>query len=195
MCVKRQDASCRTPKRGPKIIRRNAVTALATFGFLASALPAIAQSNPSERPRSTEQVAGDVVSQPVEDVGLDKKDIPENLLRIQEKPYSLVGIKTCANIRSAIGDMDAVLGEDLDIVNEASLDEKRKNTAGRVGGMLVNSIIPFRSVIREISGAAAHDRRYNAAVYAGVVRRSFLKGIGQQRGCKYPSAPEPASLK
>jgi hypothetical protein len=176
-------------------MRRNAVTALATFGFLTSALPALAQSNPSERPRSTEQVAGDVVSQPVEDVGLDKKDIPENLLRIQEKPYSLVGIKTCANIRSAIGDMDAVLGEDLDIVNEASRDEKRKNTAGRVGGMLVNSIIPFRSVIREISGAAAHDRRYNAAVYAGVVRRSFLKGIGQQRGCKYPSAPEPASLK
>ena len=66
---------------------------------------------------------------------------------------------------------------------------------GTFGSRQANSIIPFRSVIREISGAAAHDRRYNAAVYAGVVRRSFLKGIGQQRGCKYPSAPEPASLK
>jgi hypothetical protein len=88
-----------------------------------------------------------------------------------------------------------VLGEDLDVVNEASRDEKRKQTAGRVGGIIVNSIIPFRGVIREISGAAAQERRYNAAVYAGVVRRSFLKGVGLQRGCKYPSAPEPAAVK
>lgn len=170
-------------------------TAFASLAFLASALPAAAQNPGSNGPRSTEQVAEDVVTQPVEDVGLDKKDIPENLIAIQDKPYSLVGIRTCAQIRSAIGDMDAVLGEDLDVPYEATRDDKRKETAGRVGGLIVNSIIPFRRVIREISGAAAQERRYNAAVYAGVVRRSFLKGIGQQRGCKYPSAPAPASLK
>jgi len=172
-----------------------ATLAFATLAFAASALPAAAHSQAADRPRSTEEMAGDVLTQPVQDVGIDKKDIPENLLRIQDKPYSLVGMKTCASIRSGIGDMDAVLGEDLDVVNEASRDDKRKQTAGRVGGMIVNSIIPFRSVIREISGAAAQDRRYNAAVYAGVVRRSFLKGIGHQRGCKYPSAPEPASIR
>lgn len=175
-------------------MHRTAIT-LASLVYLASALPAAAQSQAADRPRTTEKVAEDVVSQPVQDVGIDKKDIPENLIAIQDKPYSLVGIKTCAQIRSAIGDMDAVLGEDLDIPYEASRDDKRKDTAGKVGGLIVNSIIPFRGVIREISGAAAQERRYNAAVYAGVVRRSFLKGVGLQRGCKYPSAPAPASLK
>ncbi len=173
---------------------RTAIT-LASLAFVASALPAAAQNQAADRPRTTEKVAEDVVTQPVQDVGIDKKDIPENLLRIQAKPYSLVGIKTCAQIRSAIGDLDAVLGEDLDAPYEATRDDKRKNTAGKVGGLIVNSIIPFRQVIREISGAAEQDRRYNAAVYAGVVRRSFLKGVGLQRGCKYPSAPAPASLK
>jgi hypothetical protein len=168
---------------------------LAGFACVGTALPASAQNPGSNGPRSTEQVAEEVVTQPVEDIGIDKKDIPENLIAIQDKPYSLVGIKTCTQIRSAIGDMDAVLGEDLDAPYEQTRDDKRKDTAGRVGGLIVNSIIPFRRVIREISGAAAQERRYNAAVYAGVVRRSFLKGIGQQRGCKYPAAPEPTSMK
>lgn len=175
-------------------MHRTAVS-LASLAFLATALPVAAQNPGTDRPRTTEKVAEDVVTQPVQDVGIDKKDIPENLIRIQDKPYSLTGIKTCAQIRSAIGDMDAVLGEDLDVPYEATRDDKRKDTAGKVGGLLVNSIIPFRGVIREISGAAAQERRYNAAVYAGVVRRSFLKGIGHQRGCKYPSAPAPASMK
>lgn len=170
-------------------------TAIASLAFLATALPAAAQSQAADKPRTTEKVAEDVVTQPVQDVGIDKKDIPENLLRIQDRPYSLAGIKTCAQIRSAIGDMDAVLGDDLDAPYEATRDDKRKETAGKVGGLIVNSIIPFRSVIREISGAAAQQRRYNAAVYAGVVRRSFLKGVGLQRGCKYPSAPAPGSVK
>jgi hypothetical protein len=170
-------------------------TVLVGLACIGTALPATAQSQATNRPRSTEQVAEDVVTQPVQDVGIDKKDIPENLIAIQDKPYSLAGLKTCAQIRSAIGDMDAVLGEDLDIPYEQTRDDKRKDTAGKVGGLIVNSIIPFRGVIREISGAAAQERRYNAAVYAGVVRRSFLKGIGHQRGCKYPVAPEPSSMK
>lgn len=174
---------------------RRTTIAIATLAFIGTTLPAAAQNQAADKPRTTEKMAEDVVTQPAQDVGIDKKDIPENLLRIQDKPYSLAGIKTCAQIRSAIGDMDAVLGEDLDVVNEASRDEKRKQTAGRVGGIIVNSIIPFRGVIREISGAAAQERRYNAAVYAGVVRRSFLKGVGLQRGCKYPSAPEPNAVK
>lgn len=168
---------------------------LAIAVCIGAASPALAQNPATDKSRTTGEVAEDVVTQPAQDVGIDKKDIPQNLLRIQDKPYSLVGIKTCAQIRNAIGDLDAVLGEDLDVPYQASRDDKRKETAGKVGGLIVNSIIPFRGVIREISGAAAQDRRYNAAVYAGVVRRSFLKGIGFQRGCKYPSAPDPASMK
>jgi hypothetical protein len=58
---------------------------------------------------------------------------------------------------------------------------------GRVAQSVVGSLIPFRGVIREISGANAHDRALREAVIAGVARRSFLKGIGQARGCRYPA--------
>ena len=53
----------------------------------------------------------------------------------------------------------------------------------------VGAFIPFRGLIREVSGANAQEKKVQAAVYAGSVRRAFLKGVGQQRGCRYPARP------
>ena len=153
--------------------------------LLAGASVAFAQPAPE---KSTGQIAEDVATQPVEDVGIDKREIPEVLQKITEDPYSLSGLRTCKAIGAAITELDSVLGDDLDVKEDKDRDQKRKETAGRIGGMIVNSLIPFRGIIREVSGAASRERRYNEAVYAGVARRSFLKGIGQQRGCKYPAA-------
>lgn len=163
-------------------------TAMLMAGSLL-ATQAHAQNQAADKERTTEQTAGDVASQPIEDIGLDKKDIPEVLERIGEDPYSLKGIRNCASIRAGVEELDEVLGEDFDVRSDKSRDTKRKETAGKIGSMIVNSIIPFRSIIREVSGAAGQERRYNEAVYAGVVRRSFLKGIGKQRGCRYPASP------
>ena len=49
---------------------------------------------------------------------------------------------------------------------------------------MVNSLIPFRGVVREVSGAAAADRRLTAATQAGFARRGFLRGVHQTRGCR-----------
>jgi hypothetical protein len=151
--------------------------------------PVFAQNQAADKERSTEQTAGDVATQPVEDLGLDKKEIPEVLERIGEDPYSLSGIRNCASIRAGVEELDEVLGEDFDVRGDKSRETKRKETAGKIGSTIVNSIIPFRGIIREVTGAASQERRYNEAIYAGVVRRSFLKGIGKQRGCRYPAAP------
>ena len=40
----------------------------------------------------------------------------------------------------------------------------------------------------------AHARVLAAAVLAGVARRSFLKGTGQSRGCRYPSRAAPLEV-
>jgi len=151
--------------------------------------PAYAQNQAADKERSTEQTAGDVATQPIEDIGLERKEIPEVLERIGEDPYSLVGIRNCTTIRAGVEELDEVLGEDWDVRGDKSRETKRKETAGKIGSALVNSIIPFRGIIREVTGAAGRERRYNDAIYAGVVRRSFLKGVGKQRGCKYPASP------
>jgi hypothetical protein len=62
-------------------------------------------------------------------------------------------------------------------------------STGRMAKSVVASFIPFRGVLREISGAAEQERLLQSAVYAGAVRRGFLKGLGQQRGCEYPARP------
>ena len=53
----------------------------------------------------------------------------------------------------------------------------------------VNSRIPGLGLVRVITGADKAQRRVEAAVYAGNVRRSYLKGVGLVRGCSAPGAP------
>jgi hypothetical protein len=54
--------------------------------------------------------------------------------------------------------------------------------------------IPGIGFIRYMSGAERHDAVVRAAIEAGAVRRAFLKGLGESRGCRPPSAPLPAAL-
>ncbi|MFM5932073.1 MAG: hypothetical protein ACKOPQ_14295 [Novosphingobium sp.] len=129
--------------------------------------------------------AGDVVATPVGDLGLRKDDIPPLLLAAQVDPYGLAGMRRCAAIASAIGELDAVLGEDIDVVQA----RESRVSAGRLAQSAVSSFIPFRGVIRELSGANAQERRLQQAIYAGSVRRAFLKGVGLERGCRYPARP------
>jgi len=172
------------------VARRVAPGAFALALVLALPAPGLAQNQAAEKERSTEQMASDIASQPAEDIGIEKKEIPEVLLKVQDAPYSLKDIRSCTDIRTAVAELDTALGEDLDVKDDKTREQKRKETAGAVGGAIVNSFVPFRGIIREVSGAGARQRRYNEAIYAGVVRRSFLKGLGQQKGCRYPAAPE-----
>ncbi len=149
-----------------------------------------AHAQTADPEKSDLETAEDVATQPVEDLNIGKKDIPQPLAEIAEKPYSLDGIRTCNNIRKAVNKLDDVLGDDLEVAQDDSKTEKRRKTASSLGKSLIGGIIPFRGVVREITGAAAQQRRYDQAVYAGVVRRSFLKGIGKERGCKFPAAPK-----
>jgi hypothetical protein len=52
-------------------------------------------------------------------------------------------------------------------------------------------IIPLRGMVRDITGASAHSRRYQRAHLLGAQRRAYLKGVGQAMGCTWPGAPLP----
>lgn len=157
----------------------------------AAALLAALAVAPAHARNQEEPVAGrtpdaeDVAMTPITDLNLKKDEIPPVLLAAAADPYANVGLSSCADIAAAIAPLDTVLGPDMDI---ARTDSERVS-AGAVAKSVVASFIPFRGVIRELTGAADHQREFEAAIYAGAVRRGFLKGLGQQKGCAYPARP------
>ncbi len=125
---------------------------------------------------------------PLSDINLKKKHIPAVLLAAQDRPYTTAGMTDCARIGAAVGELDAVLGRDLDVPITGKPNERRE-LAMDAGQDTINSLIPGRFIIRRLTGAEAAQRKAVAAVYAGSVRRGFLKGLGEARGCTAPAAP------
>lgn len=150
--------------------------------LLTTAVPLHAQQGSPEE--STIKDTANQVTEP-----FDGKEAPPKLLAIQGDPYSLAGMGKCSAIIREITELNDVLGPDVNETVDKDRAKKREETAGRVAGSLAGSVIPFRGLIGEVTGANAERRRYAAAVYAGTVRRGFLKGVGLQRGCKAPARP------
>ena len=155
--------------------------AAAAFLTMTAGLPVSAQVVPD--PDATE-----VAKTPLRDLNIDGHDIPEVLQVAVDNPYETARLTSCNAIVADIAELDQALGADYDI----ALDEEgRKINAGRIGQKVVGSMIPFRGIVREVTGAADNDRALRAAYTAGMVRRGFLKGLGLSRGCDYPARPKP----
>ena len=127
--------------------------------------------------------AGRIASQPARDVGVAKTGIPIPLQKAWDAPYSLKGLRTCRDISRAFHELTDVIGPDF-----KAGDIKKENKAGKLaeagGKTIVNSIIPFRGLVREVTGAAPAQRRLERAIAAGYARRGFLRGVHQTRKCR-----------
>jgi hypothetical protein len=144
--------------------------------------PAVAQ--PSDKPiTDREPNAVDVATTPMSDLNLRKTEIPPLLIDAQDRPYDTAGLSRCSAIASKVGELDAILGDDIDL----PATRGRTVQPGKIAQSVVGSFIPFRGVIRELSGANDQQRRLQLAIQAGVARRAFLKGLGQARNCRYPA--------
>ncbi|MGE0179063.1 MAG: hypothetical protein AB7O91_04510, partial [Sphingomonas sp.] len=156
---------------------------LAVLALSAIAGVAAAQSTPPEGESTGERV-GRIASEPARDVGLQRTRIPPILERAAVDPYSLTGMRACGQIAIEVDALSRVLGPDFD----AGPSPRRGSRAGQIaeagGRAVVNSIIPFRGVVRELSGSAEADRRLQAATDAGIARRGFLRGVQRTRGCR-----------
>lgn len=127
----------------------------------------------------------EIGTQPARDVGVMKRQIPPILIAAQEDPYSLKGLKTCRQLAAEVTRLNEVLGPDYVVGNE--VQENRAGKLAEAGGKtVINTIIPFRSIVRELTGAAPADRRMNAAVDAGLARRGFLRGVHAKQKCRTP---------
>jgi hypothetical protein len=131
----------------------------------------------------TGKKAGEIATQPVRDVGVQKIDIPLPIQQAAAAPYSLKGLKGCAQLNRALFELNDVLGPDYD--GAVAVHENKVGKLAEAGGKtIVNTIIPFRGLVREISGAAPAERRLNAAIRAGFARRGFLRGVATARKCR-----------
>jgi hypothetical protein len=162
----------------------------------ATATPSLAQDSKSQETKAEaakeqapdkpiterEPSVGDVAATPVEDLGIKKHAIPPLLIAAQGNPYNSTNLRRCPQIAAAVGELDAVLGRDVDLPQQ-----DQKVSAGRAAKEAIGAFIPFRGLIRELSGANAHERRVDDAIEAGMVRRAYLKGLGEARGCNYPA--------
>ncbi|TAD82985.1 MAG: hypothetical protein EAY70_02855 [Sphingomonadales bacterium] len=134
--------------------------------------------------------AAEVAKTPLRDLNIDQRDIPAVLQTAANDPYARAGLGRCDALVKQIAALDMVLGADYDIAED---DGAQRLSEGRLGQSVVGSIIPFRGILREVTGAAENDRALQAAFTAGMVRRAFLKGWGLGRGCAYPARPKAAA--
>jgi hypothetical protein len=152
------------------------------------AYPALAQNKPAAaEPAGARNDAIDrareIAVQPARDVGASKVVIPPVLAGAIADPYGAAGTQSCAAIATSLRGLNAVLGPDF--VAGADTNENRASKIAEAGGKtIVNSLIPFRGLVREVTGAAPAQRRLNAAIDAGYARRGFLRGLQVARKCR-----------
>ncbi|PNU03021.1 hypothetical protein [Novosphingobium guangzhouense] len=173
-------------------MKRKWLGAAVIAGLTISTVTGPALARQDDKPiTSRDPDAVDVAKTPINDLNVGRDgEIPPLLVKATTQPYALNGLTKCRQIAGAIQELDEVLGPDIDLPAE----ERDRINAGRVGKWVVASFIPFRGLIREVSGANAQDRKVNAAIQAGLTRRGFLKGMGAAKGCRYPASPAPASV-
>jgi hypothetical protein len=160
--------------------------------FAAPALAAAPDRGEVERKDSFR----DAATAPLEDLNLKQKGVPDVLARARSDPYDIEGLDRCEAIAEEIGRLDGALGRDLD---EAPPPDGR--TGGqRLGGQVkdlgvagvrseTQGLLPFRGWIRKLTGAEAAQRKREAAIQAGRIRRGYLKGVGLRMNCAPPAAP------
>ena len=156
------------------------------IGIAAVSMLGLAHAQGAAPPGKT---VGDAVTQPLSDVNLKRRELPPEILAIRDHPYAMENVRDCAAITAEVRKLDAALGPDFDEIEIDPEARKRKEAAASAAGGLVSSFIPFRFILREVSGATKAERDYREALYAGIVRRGFLKGIGQERKCALPGRP------
>ncbi len=148
----------------------------------------------------TPQKFEDALTSPLADLNLVRTPIPDILHQAQIYPYAAPTDQTCDSLTAQVQALNIALGADLDAATgpqasdlEKGVDALENVTMAALKGTF-EGFVPFRGWIRKISGAESYAREVVAAIAAGTVRRAYLKGLGQARGCQPPAAPrEPSS--
>lgn len=156
------------------------VSRMALLAVVLMAAPLAAQETTADQVGDT---ARSMATKPLRDLNLMRDEIPPKLLSVMQKPYSLEGMKTCKPLAAEIASLTEVLGPDVDAV-KVKAGETATETVLGTAESVVGSLIPGAGIMRRLSGADAAQRKAQAAVFAGSLRRAYLKGYARGKGCK-----------
>ncbi len=168
--------------------------------LMSSSCASQAQQEPTGVDRAvvdTREGFGDAVMTPLSDLNLRRAPIPPKLEAIIS-PYEPIQVNTCAGIAEEVRQLTEILGPDIDAPASGD-DPTLSDRAGEGAADLalnqvtsaVTGFIPYRSVLRQASGASAHERKLREVYDRGAQKRAYLKGIGASKGCAPPAAPDP----
>lgn len=134
-----------------------------------------------------------VAKAPLQDFNLMKEEIPPILLSIKY-PYKIDGPVYCDQLAREVADLNSVLGMGLDhISEEMATNEKAAEAATNAATSALEDAatgwLPYRSIVRRLTGATKHERAIRKAYQNGRIRRAFLKGVGGAFQCPYPARP------
>lgn len=134
-----------------------------------------------------------VAKAPLQDFNLMKEEIPAILTAI-EYPYKIDGPVYCDVLAQEVKALDEVLGMGMDhiredLANNEKAAEAATNAATSALEDAATGWLPYRSVIRRLTGATKHERAIRNAYQRGRIRRAFLKGVGGAFQCPYPARP------
>lgn len=184
-----------------RLILASALVAAATAAAAQQPPPPSAQPTPpssSERVKTSDELKRESVegaaTAPLRDLNVVRAKIPPILLEALSDPYARPPRKvtTCPQLIELVRPLDEALGPDIDVSpagEDEDLMDRSRQTALGAAADLASDAIPFRGWVRKLSGAEKHDRLVQSAIIAGNVRRSYLKGLGEARGCNPPATP------
>ncbi len=177
------------------------IAPLALLVLAACAAPQPQPIHEFEKPESkADAQILEAATTPLSDLNIVRAEIPPALVAALKAPYARPADGSCTGIAEEIRALDAVLGADLDtpitpvnpsliprtveFASEATVDAAMGAVRGAAFG-----IVPYRRWVRKLSGAERYSKEVSAAIAAGGVRRSYLKGFGQASACPAPAAP------
>jgi hypothetical protein len=121
-----------------------------------------------------------VLDRPLHDLNVMQPAVAAALRKAAQAPYAPAD-PSCEAITWEIAQLDTALGRDFDTRGPAK--DKTLPSVSQIEGEAAGSFIPYDGALRFITGADKRDRKIAEMVLAGAVRRAFLKGTGEARGC------------
>lgn len=146
---------------------------------------------------------------PLQDLNLRRQEIPQLLKTAATNPYARPPVEKCEMVRAEVAQLDELLGPDMQPVGIETVSEQglvdsvssiempsQDDITDSAGNFIHDTvmdtirshtdIIPFRSIVRKITGADRHEKKVAMAYEAGKLRRAYLKGYAQEHfgiGC------------
>lgn len=174
---------------------------LTTALLLMAAQPAPAPPPPESRPQNPSNTGAEAVvapdkggvddalgraaTRPLRDMNIVKPKVVPELAAIMAQPYAIKALRTCRQLNGEVNRMTALVGPDID--DPALAGRKGRTPVEQLFDSaegITGNLIPGQGIIRQLTGANKAARQAAAARLAGQLRRSYIRGVMQARGCR-----------